>query len=99
MRAEFKKKPIGAIVFTASGQEWNQPCRIMGVIWEGSTSQGDRVELKGRMTSKDAMFWPARTDMTSTYMGMTWERPGLHAPDGFRADRLDSGILYVYLSE
>ena len=94
-----KEKPIGAIVLSAAGQEWDQPCRITGILWEGTTTAGDRVEVKGRNGSKNAMFWPGKTDTTSTYMGMTWERPGQHAPDGFKAERLDSGILYVYLSE
>ena len=94
-----KQKPIGAIIFTAAGQEWDQPCRIIGILWEGTTTAGDRAELKGRGPSNTAMFWPGKTDTTSTYMGMNWGRPGLHAPDGFRVGRLDSGTLYVYLSE
>lgn len=94
-----KPKPIGAIIFTAVGQEWDQSCRIMGVLWEGTTTAGDRAELKGRAGSKNAMFWPGKTDTTSTYMGMTFERPGLHAPDGFKAERLDSGTLYIYVGE
>ena len=94
-----KPKPIGAIVFTAAGQEWDQPCRIVGVLWEGTTTAGDRAELKGRGASNTAIFWPGKTDTTSTYMGMTWERPGQHAPHGFRVDRLDAGILYVYVGE
>ncbi len=97
MNGYIKEKPIGAIIMTAAGQEYDQPCRIMAVLWEGTTTLGDRVELKGRNESKNALFWPGKTDTTSTYMGMTWERPGLHAPDGFKADRLDSGTVYVYV--
>ena len=86
-------------MLSSAGHEWNQPCRIMGIIWEGTTNQGDRVEVKGRDASSNSIFWPAKTDMTSTYMGMTWDSPGMAAPDGFRASRLDSGVLYVYLAE
>ena len=94
-----KEKPIGAIILSAAGQEWDQPCRITGVIWEGTATQGDRVRLTGRNGSATGVFWVAQTDVAQTYMGAMWDKPGQHAPDGFKAERLDSGTLYIYVGE
>lgn len=94
-----KTKPVGAIILSARGDAWDQPCRIIGVLWEGGTTAGDRAVIMGRGPSKMSVIWPARTDTGNTYLGAIWGPPGIHAPDGFRAEVLDAGTLYVYLSE
>ena len=93
------EKPPGAIALTATGQEYATACRIIGCLWVGSTTAGDVALLKGRGTSQHAVLWPAQTDVSNTYLGAIWGPPGVHAPDGFRAERLDSGTVYVYLAE
>ena len=93
------EKPPGAIELTAAGQAYDKPCRIIGCLWVGSTTSGDVVLVKGRNSSQQRVLWPAQTDVSNTYLGAIWGPPGIHAPDGFRADRLDSGTLYVYLAE
>lgn len=92
-------KPVGAIMLSATGQEWPHSCRITGIIWEGTATQGDRVRLTGRNGSATGVFWVAHADLVQNYMGAMWDSPGLHAPDGFKAERLDSGTLYVYVGE
>jgi hypothetical protein len=92
-------KPPGAIELTAAGQEYVSSCRIIGVLWKGSSTAGDEVMIKGRGENQNRVFWPARTDTTNTYLGAIWGPPGLHAPDGFRAEVLMSGTVYVYLAE
>lgn len=92
-------KPVGAVRFTAAGQEHTEPCRIIGVIWVGTTTAGDTVRIQGRGGSQNAVFWPAQTDSTNTFLGAIWGAPGLHAPDGFRAATLSAGEVFIYLSE
>ena len=93
------EKPPGAILFTAAGQHYDASCRIIGCLWVGSTTSGDRAMIRGQGKSQNATFWPAQTDVSNTYLGAIWGPPGIQAPDGFRAERLDSGTLYVYISE
>ena len=94
-----KTKPIGAIVLDAVNEEWDQSCRIVGILWEGSTTAGDRAVINGREENQMGTIWVARTDTSNTYLGAIWGPPGIHAPDGFRVEHLDAGTLYVYLAE
>ena len=92
-------KEPGAIICTATGFEYDKACRIIGVIWTGSTTTGDEAMVKGRLGSKQRVFWHGQTDSSNTYLGGIWGWPGLHAPDGFKIERLFAGTVYVYLSE
>lgn len=93
------EKPPGAIELKATGDAYTGACRIIGILWVGSTTSGDLVLIKGRGTNLNRVFWHGQTDVSNTYLGGIWGMPGLHAPDGFRADRIDSGTVYVYLAE
>jgi len=93
------EKPPGAIELTATGQEYTGSCRIIGCLWVGSTTSGDVVLIKGRGASQNRVLWPAQTDVSNTYLGAIWGPPGIHAPDGFRAEVLSAGTVYVYLAE
>lgn len=93
------EKRVGPIRLTAIDQEFTEPCRIIGVLWSGSTTAGDTVEIRGRLNSATKILWPARTDTTNTYLGAIWGPPGIHAPDGFRSAVLTSGEVFVYLAE
>ena len=99
MVAGDKVKSAGAIVLDAVSEEYIHPCRIIGIIWEGTTTSGDRVLIRGRGGSATAVLWATRTDTTETYIGAIWGAPGVNAPDGFRAEALTAGTVYVYLSE
>ena len=90
---------MSPIRLTAAGQSYPQSCRVVGIIWTGVTTIGDQVVLKGNGDSQLKVIWDAMTDTTSTYLGAMFGRPGLHVPDGFRADVLMSGQLYIYLAE
>ena len=93
------EKRGGPIVFTAAGQVHPFSCRIIGVLWEGATTAGDRVEIRGREDNLNSLLWACRTDTTNSFLGAIWGVPGVHAPDGFRAAVLASGNVLVYLSE
>lgn len=99
MIEDYTEKEPGAIELTATGQTYTKPCRIIGIIWVGSTTSGDVVKIKGRGTSANRTFWVGQTDVSNTYLGGIWGMPGLHAPQGFRVEALDSGTVYVYLAE
>ncbi len=89
---------IGPVEITAAGVSggYNQPCRIGAIIWDGASTSGDRVVLRHPETLE--LLWQARTDSTQTYIGVSLPTT-IHAPRGFFADRLDSGVLLVYLRE
>ena len=93
------EKRVGTVRFTAVGKEWPESCRIIGILWVGSTTAGDIVEIRGREGNVNAILWPARTDTTNTFLGAIWGTPGIHAPDGFRAAVLTSGEVFIYLAE
>ena len=93
------EKAPGAIVLSATGSEYTAPCRIVGIVWVGPTTSGDSVLIKGRLGSEKATFWSGQTDVSNTYLGFSWNPPGLHAPDGFKAEAMSSGTVYVYLAE
>ena len=93
------EKPPGAIELAATGDAYEGSCRIIGILWVGSTTSGDSVLVKGRGTNQQRVLWHGQTDVSNTYLGGIWGWPGLHAPDGFRAERIDSGTVYVYLAE
>ena len=77
------------------GDQYVDTCRIGLVIWEGSTTVGDTCELRDPKTGK--LLWPGRTDVTNTYLGVSMMPFGIHAPNGFRLTKLDSGRLMVYI--
>lgn len=86
-------------MLAVTGAEYTMPCRIMGILWVGPTTSGDSVLIKGRLGSKNSVLWPAQTDVSNTYLGFSWNQPGLHAPDGFKAELIAAGTVYVYLAE
>ena len=90
---------VGPIVLTVTGQEFLDPCRIIGCLWVGSTTSGDYAQLNGRRASATHLLWGCQTDVSNTYLGAIWGTPGIHAPDGFKAENLPSGRLFVYISE
>lgn len=92
-------KAPGAIVLSAAGDHYDTSCRIIGCLWVGSTTSGDVVRIMGQGLSQMRVLWPAQTDVSNTYLGAIWGPPGIHAPEGFRAERIDGGTVYVYLAE
>jgi hypothetical protein len=89
----------GAEEFTATGQEYTGACRIVGILWIGSTVSGDAALVKGRGDSANRVMWAAQTDVGNTYLGAIWGPPGIHAPHGFKISALPGGRLLVYLSQ
>ena len=89
--------PVNPIEFTAAGQSYQSSCRILAVVWEGSTTAGDTAELRLRNPSR--RFWRGRANDINTYLGINWGPYGIHARYGFTLAQLSAGTVYVYLSE
>lgn len=88
---------IGPVVFTVPGDTYPLGARINSFLWAGSTTPGDVVEI--RCLSTNALLWEGRALDINTYQGMNNGERGVHAPNGFRAVRLDSGRVSIYLRE
>ncbi len=88
---------VNPVEFTAAGQRYDLSCRILAIIWEGSTTAGDTVEL--RLQNPSRRFWRGRANDTNTYLGLNLGPYGLHAPHGFTLSQISAGTVWVYLSE
>lgn len=86
------------VELTAAGQTYDNPCRIAAIVWEGSTSAGDTVELRYQ-GGKVGKIWRGRAVDSHTYLGVNVGPTGLHAPGGFKVQSISSGTVFVYLLE
>jgi len=88
----------GPVVMSVAGDEFVDPARILLIIWEGTTTSGNTVEVVSRGTPQD-IIWPGRTDSSETYLGANFGPTGLHAPDGFKLAQISAGRVLIYLKE
>jgi len=89
---------IGPIVLRTVGDQFTEGCRLAGVLWEGATTAGDRVEIRCRSTN--ALLCALRSPDTHTLLGLTFPAKGLAAPFGFTlAVAPASQTIQVYLME
>lgn len=84
------------VVLQVQGDSYTPSGHIQAIVWDGATTSGDRVVLRHRSTHQ--ILWQGRTELTHTYLGITWPK-GISAPGGFYADILMSGLVLVYLWE
>jgi hypothetical protein len=89
---------IGPIVLRTVGDHYTDGCRLAGILWEGATSAGDRVELRCRSTN--ALLCALRSPETHTLLGITFPAKGIAAPFGFKLSLAPSGqTIQIYLME
>jgi len=88
---------VGPIVLEVQGDAFIEGCRIHSIVWEGSTSAGDTIELRHR--DVNTLLWRGRATDTNTYLGITFGSPGHHCPFGFYLNVVDNGTVSVYLTE
>ena len=89
--------PDAPVLLNTLDAEYVIPSRILTVVWEGSTSAGNRVELTDP-TDSSKVLWQCRAGTeTHTYLGINLGEKGQHAPNGFKATTLDAGEVLVYL--
>jgi hypothetical protein len=80
------------------GDQYTDGCRLAGILWEGATSAGDRVELRCRSTN--ALLCALRSPETHTLLGITFPAKGIAAPFGFKLSLAPSGqTIQIYLME
>jgi hypothetical protein len=89
---------IGPIVLRTVGDQYAEPCRLAGLLWEGSTTAADRVEVRCRSTN--ALLCALRTPDTNTLLGLTFPGKGIAAPFGFKLTTAPANqTIQVYLME
>ena len=88
---------LGPVIMSVAGDAFIQPAQIASVIWVGSTTAGDTVELRERDTN--GVLWKCRTDGTNTYLGKTFGPNGQPAPGGFKLSQISAGEVLIYLKE
>lgn len=89
----FSQAPV---LLDSVGDEFTPACRIMAIIWYGTTTIGDDVEIKDRETGE--VLWAAKTNTTATYLGVSFSEINLGCA-GFRASVLDAGKILVYIAQ
>ncbi len=88
---------MNPIVLTVAGTSYAKACRILAIIWEGSTTANDTAVLNDPVTG--AVIWPVRTSSTSTYLGITFAGAGFDAPNGVTLSQISAGRVCVYLAK
>lgn len=86
------------IILRSAGDEYTEPCRIASVIWEGSGSAGNTVEITNRENPR-RILWRGRAGVAQHYVTHIFNPKGLNDSDGFRLQQISSGLVMVYLVE
>ena len=85
------------VVLRNVGDKYTGRDRVLAIVWDVATSDGDRVEV--RHIGGD-VFWSARTTLTSTYLGLGFGEPGIEVPNGLELTMNDgAGVLLLYLKK
>jgi hypothetical protein len=82
------------VLFEAVNDRYEDGANIQALVWVGATNTGDRVVLRDILSN--ARIWEGRAFDSNTYQGVNLSR-GISCPRGFYTDRLDGGIVYIYL--
>ena len=78
------------------GDNFNQECRIMSIIWTGATTDGDTAELRDFKTME--VIWGASTSSSQTYKGIVYPKPHVGC-GGFFVSVLAAGKLIVQIAQ
>ncbi len=92
--------PLNPIEFTAPGQSHNHACRVIAIVWTGTTTAADTCLITKNNPPDNDTVWRAQTDTTNTYLGLAPTKYGIHCPAGFTVDTMTAGThVLVYLAE
>ena len=87
--------PASPLTLSIVGDRYAFPCRIIAIVWEGSSTSGDTCLIS--QINDNSKIWRGRTDVTQTYLGVSFAAPGVHSPSGFILSQISSGIVSVYI--
>lgn len=90
-------RQAGPAILSQAGDSFVDTCRIIAVVWEGTTVSGNTAILRLRGT--DELCWSGRTDTTETYQGINFGPYGIPATDGFYLSQISAGRVLVYIAE
>lgn len=79
-----------------TGQSYTENCRLMSIVWVGTTTAGDTCVVQKLVTNDTA--WKGQADTTNTYQGIALPPAGLHCPNGFSVT-CSAGTVLAYLRE
>jgi ribosomal protein L19 len=90
-------RALGPVILASIADSFTDGCRISAIVWEGSTTSGDTVVLRHRITND--VLWRGRTDSTQTYQGVNLGPHGEHCPNGFYVSQISAGSVLVYIAQ
>ena len=91
------RSAIGPVVLVNPGDQFTDACRIIAIVWTGTTTSGDTVVLRHRVGNE--MLWEGITNTTKTYLGINLGPNGEHCPNGFYLASIAAGTLKVYINQ
>ena len=91
------RSAIGPAVLVNPGDQFTDACRIIAIVWTGTTVSGDTVVLRHRVTNE--LLWEGMTNTTKTYLGINLGPNGEHCPNGFYLASIAAGTLKVYINQ
>ena len=86
----------GTLVFTAAQDKYPFSCRVLAIVWRGTTTAADVARLRDLATNK--ILWEGQADGTNTYQGLTYPRPHLDVKGGIEVDALPAGQITITLA-
>lgn len=78
--------------FSSAGETTPERVWIESVLWTGTTTAADTVELR---RVDGSVLWRGQASGTDTYLGKQFHSP-LYCPDGATVAQISSGRLLVY---
>jgi|GEM_PF-4164935 len=88
---------IGPVVLQVAGDKYVAGSRIASILWDGNgvlLQSGDRVVLRA-LNGGELLFQATFPESIGANLGSA----GINAPHGFSVERIDRGLLMVYLRE
>lgn len=86
----------GVAVLLQDGQFIAERILLVGIVWSGTTTAGDKVILKER---NGEYFWEGRTDSDNTFLGVEFPDDGILLPKGIEVVTINSGSVYLYIKK
>jgi hypothetical protein len=80
------------LVATTTGLKTASRVRWHAFVWTGPTTAADDLRIEDAAGN---LLWLAKTDTTSTYLGISFGQDGLES-EGLQVDTIDAGTFIAY---
>lgn len=95
--AQVPQTESGTFTFTAAQDKYPFACRVLSIVWRGTTTAADVVRLRD-LTPQNKILWEGQADGTNTYQGISYPAPYLDVKGGIEVDLLPAGQITVALA-